>query len=174
MKTIKLKSIGERSDYTCTSHLFPILNTALHSLTDTFSIVNTVSFMNWVVIENTFVIVAASIPLLRPLFNIAKQNARTAYGHGTSYEMNSRSQGTKGFSTNKSQNHTKSIQLQSSSEENILPVQGGFRNLTSVAAHNNREVGDQEKGIKKETTVHVSYEEDDGNTPPESKWHLGK
>jgi hypothetical protein len=130
--------------------------------------------MNWVVIENTFVIIAASIPLLRPLFNIAKQQAMTAYGGNTAYEMNSRSRsnGTKGFSSSHVQN--KSIQLHSSSEENILQVQGSLRSMTNVATKNNRESRDVEKGIKKETTVQIRYDEDDGQTPPGSKWGFGK
>lgn len=131
--------------------------------------------MAWVVIENTFVIIAASIPLLRPLFNIAKQQAMTAYGGNTAYEMNSRSQGTKNGFSSKSHN-VKSIQLQSSSEENILPLQGGLRSAPSVAAktNNNRESRDVEKGIKKETTVQIRYDEDDGTTSPGSKWGFAK
>ena len=131
--------------------------------------------MNWVVIENTFVIIAASVPLLRPLFNIAKQTAMTAYGGNTAYEMNSRSHGTKGFSSANIPSKTKSMQLHSSSEENILPVQGGLRSMTDVAGKtNNRESRDVEKGIKKETTVQIRYDEDDGTTPPGSKWGFAK
>lgn len=135
--------------------------------------VNTVPFMNWVVIENTFVIIAASIPLLRPLFNVAKQQAMTAYGANSAYEMNSRSHGTKGFS---SVAQNKSMQLHSSSEENILPVQGaGLRSVTDIAAKsNNRGSRDMEKGITKETTVQIRYDEDDGATPPGSKWGFAK
>jgi hypothetical protein len=128
--------------------------------------------MNWVVVENTFVIIAASTPLLRPMFNIAKQKAMTVYGANTAYEMNSRSNGTKGFSSVHNQN--KSIQLQSSSEENILPVQGGLTSMTNVATKNNRESRDVEKGIKKETTVQIRYDEDDGTTPPSAKWGFSK
>ena len=129
--------------------------------------------MNWVVIENTFVIIGASIPLLRPLFSKAKQQAMTVYGANTAFEMNSRSQsGTKGaFSVAQH----KSIALQSSSEENILPIHGGPRLATNIES--NSDFGDRhdaEKGIKKETTVQVKYVENDGITSLGSKWGLAK
>ena len=182
--------------------------------------------MNWVVIENTFVIVsiplplrllnfctkyfprglssphrhlvfppksllqdhqsltfhpqiAASIPLLRPLFNIAKASAMTHYG-GSSYEMNSRTHGSKAFASVHTQ--SKSIALQSSSEENILPVQGTTRSVTNIASNHpkvDRESRDVEKGnaagITRETTIQVLYEEGNGRgTPAGSKWGLAK
>jgi len=126
--------------------------------------------MEWVVVENTLVIIAASVPLLRPIFNKTKSMVTGAYGPTSSYEMNSRSQGTKGFS---SKANIKSIQLQSSSEENILADKGP-RSVTNVTKGNNtRESRDVEKGIKKETTVQIRYDEDDG-APPASKWNFSK
>jgi len=126
--------------------------------------------MEWVVVENTLVIIAASVPLLRPIFNKTKSMVTGAYGPTSSYEMNSRSQGAKGFS---SKANIKSIQLQSSSEENILADKGP-RSVTNVTKGNNtRESRDVEKGIKKETTVQIRYDEDDG-APPASKWNFSK
>lgn len=125
--------------------------------------------MNWVVIENTFVIVAASIPLLRPLFSKAKQRAMTVYGGGTAFEMNSRSQSKSATKGAFSAAQHKSIALQSSSEENILPIHGGSRLATNIESNNNYGQHDAEKGIKAVTTVQVNYSEDE-ITPPGSKW----
>jgi len=161
VKTVKLKSIGDRMDYTW----------------------NTVPFMNWVVIENTFVIMGASIPLLRPLVSRAKKQALTMYGANSVFEMGSRSQrsnnGTKGpFSSTHAQH--KSIALQSSSEENILQlVPGNSTAITNTNIKSNNKFGnemDTEKGIKTQTTVHVKYDESDEVTPPGTgtKWGYGK
>lgn len=126
--------------------------------------VNTVPFMNWVVIENTFVIIGASIPLMRPLFSRAKQQAKTVYGANTGFEMHSGSaNGRKGpFSSTQ----PKSIVLQSSSEENILPLHGlhGGIGGAKLATHigTNNQYGNEdyaEMGIKKETSVQVRYDE---------------
>ncbi|KAF8849911.1 hypothetical protein BDZ45DRAFT_603606 [Acephala macrosclerotiorum] len=141
IKTVKLQSLGERSDYTF----------------------NTVNFMNWVVVENSFVMIAASIPLMRPLFKKAKDSAMTRYGQGSSYELGSRSQGTKASAYARSQ--TKSVPLASSSEENILPIQNtGTRG--SVAVKGDEERGtivkyDGGEGIQKEVKVEIRYERDD-------------
>jgi hypothetical protein len=136
--------------------------------------------MNWVVIENTFVIIGASIPLLRPFFSKAKKQAMSAYTASTGFEMNSRSQrsqkGVKGPFSTVAQH--KSIALQSSSEENILqlvPVHGAPKLATNIQSNN--QFGDEydaEKGIKKETTVQVKYDEGDGITTPGSKWAYTK
>ena len=134
--------------------------------------------MNWVVIENTFVIIGASIPLLRPLFSKAKQQAMVAYGATTAYEMNSHSRSQGGTKGAFSGAQHKSIALQSSSEENILPIHGGPRLATKIESENHfgdvRDGHDAEKGIKKETTVQVKYGEVDGITSPGSKWSLAK
>lgn len=125
--------------------------------------------MNWVVIENTFVIIGASIPLVRPLFTRSKEHSLTAYGTNTAYEMNSRSQSnTKGAFSGPQH---KSITLQSSSEENILPVLEGGPGLASNIESNDHfgAENDAEKGIKKEVTVQVRYGEDDEIKPPGSK-----
>ncbi|KFY01968.1 hypothetical protein V490_00698 [Pseudogymnoascus sp. VKM F-3557] len=112
VKTVKLKTIGDKSDY---SH-------------------NTVPFMNWVVVENTFVIIGASIPLIRPLFTRSRDHSLTAYIANTPYEMNSRSQsGTNG--TSSAPQH-KGVGPQTSSEENILPFHGGPRQATNIESTN--------------------------------------
>ncbi|KFY00619.1 hypothetical protein O988_03193 [Pseudogymnoascus sp. VKM F-3808] len=112
VKTVKLKTIGDKSDY---SH-------------------NTVPFMNWVVVENTFVIIGASIPLIRPLFTRSRDHSLTAYIANTPYEMNSRSQsGTNG--TSSAPQH-KGVVPQTSSEENILPFHGGLRRATNIESTN--------------------------------------
>ena len=162
VKTVELRSIGDRSDYSCK---FPSTSAPFSSLVLTnLSPVNTVPFMNWVVIENTFVIIGASIPLMRPLFSRAKQQAMSAYGANTGYEMNSGSaNGRKGpFSATQ----PKSIVLQSSSEENILPLHGlhGGIGGSKLATHigTNNQYGNEdfaEMGIKKETSVQVRYDE---------------
>ncbi|RFU34906.1 hypothetical protein B7463_g1500, partial [Scytalidium lignicola] len=151
IKTVKLKSLGDRSDYSF----------------------NTVPFLDWVAIENTFVIIGASIPLLRPLFSKAKQQAMTAYGAHTAYEMNSRSQsGTKGpFSVAS----YKSIALQSSSEQNILPVYSVFRLTNNIESNNNFGDGhDIQKGIKKKTTTQIKYDEDERVLSSEPKSGFAK
>jgi len=121
------------------------------------SLDNTIPFMNWVVIENTFVIIGASIPLIRPLFSKAKQHALHAYGANTAYEMNSRSQsGTNGTKKAFSAPQHKSIALQSSSEENILPVHSGPRGATNIESNNHFDDGhNAEQNIKKEITPQV-------------------
>lgn len=136
--------------------------------------------MNWVVIENTFVIIGASIPLLRPFFSKAKKQVMSAYAANTGFEMNSRSQrsqnGVKGPFSAGAQH--KSIALQSSSEENILqlvPVHGAPKLATNIESNNQfGHEHDAENGIKKETTIQVKYDESDGITPPGSKWGFTK
>ena len=125
--------------------------------------------MNWVVIENTFVIIGASIPLIRPLFTRSRDHSLTAYATNAAYEMNSQSQG--GTKGTYSASHNKSTGLQTSSEENILPIHGGPGQETNIESTNSFGSGnDTEKGIKKEITVQVRYGEDDGITAPASTW----
>ncbi|KFY21211.1 hypothetical protein V491_03075 [Pseudogymnoascus sp. VKM F-3775] len=112
VKTVKLKTIGDKSDY---SH-------------------NTVSFMNWVVVENTFVIIGASIPLIRPLFTRSRDLSLTGYITNTPYEMNSRSQS--GANGTSSAPQRKLVGLQTSSEENILPIHGGPGQATNIESTN--------------------------------------
>lgn len=137
--------------------------------TNKVHIVNTVPFMNWVVIENTFVIIGASIPLIRPLFTRSKDRSLTAYTANAIYEMNSRSQsGTKGpFSVPEH----KPAAFQSSSEENILPIHSGPGQASDIESNNSSGGGqDSGTGIKKEITVEVKYGEDDGTKTPASTW----
>ena len=67
----------------------------------------------------------------------------------------------------------KSMALHSSSEENILPPHGApKRGVATYVGYDGRagEGVDMEKGIKKETTMHVKYDdEDDVVTSPGSK-----
>ena len=125
--------------------------------------------MNWVVIENTFVIIGASIPLIRPLFTRSRDHSLNAYSANTAYEMNSPSRGsTKGTHSALQHNLTGP---QTSSEENILPIHDAPRQATDIESTNSFGSGhDTEKGIKKEITVEVKYDEDDGITPPASTW----
>jgi hypothetical protein len=120
--------------------------------------------MNWVVIENTFVIIGASIPLMRPLFSKAKQQAKTVYGASSGFEMHSGSANARKGPFSSTQ--PKSIVLQSSSEENILPLHGlhGGIGGAKLATHigSNNQYGNEdyaERGIKKETSVQVRYDE---------------
>ncbi|CZR65028.1 related to integral membrane protein PTH11 [Phialocephala subalpina] len=154
IKTVKLQSLGERSDYTF----------------------NTVSFMNWVVIENTFVMIGSSIPLMRPLFKKAKDSAMSHYGQSSSYELGSRAQSSKAKAYARSQ--TKSIPLASSSEENILPIHNTGKRA-STAIKGGEEGGTTAKynieGIQKEVKVEIRYERDDeseseAKTPANSPW----
>jgi hypothetical protein len=117
--------------------------------------------MDWVVVENTFVVIGASIPLMRPLFSRAKREAMSGYGANSGYEMNSRSGNSKKgpFSATR----PKSIVLQSSSEENILPLHGGLGGV-KLATHigTNNHYGNEdyaEMGIKKETSIQMKYAE---------------
>jgi hypothetical protein len=122
----------------------------------------TVSFIIWFTIENYVVIIAASIPSLRPLLLHVKKQVSSK---GDSYAMNTygakRSRGTKGYmpygegpdGTLKSSNNKMSTVTNvsgmvssklagSESEENILPIQ---------------KTGDS--GITKRTDVVVRYDE---------------
>jgi hypothetical protein len=159
--------------------------------------------MSWVVIENTVVIIAASIPLLRPLFNIAKEAAISAYGQ-SSYELGTcflrlhpfanlelpidhfqpiknpklinlpspGSRGVDGTNSRALKSHpkitSKSTNLASSSEENILPIQKQHSQKSKKGSTNSvlSSPGinvDLENGvIKKETTYQVRYDRDVG------------
>lgn len=116
--------------------------------TDNMSLDNTVPFMKWVVIENTFVIIGASTPLIRPLFTRSRSGdqSSSAYPANASYEMNP--------------TH-KSTMFQTSSEENILPIHGGPLQATNIESSNS--LGSEQEtsgeGIQKKVSVQVKYEE---------------
>lgn len=118
--------------------------------------------MNWVVIENTFVIIASSIPLLRPLFKIAKDSALTAYGQSSAYELGSRGGGTKNYTNAYANNTTKRVGLASSSEENILPIQKESR-TNRILGSKPSDVSLEGGVIKKEVTYQVRYDKNDDN-----------
>lgn len=111
----------------------------------------TVSFIIWFTIENYVVIIAASIPSLRPLLLHVK---KTVASQGSPYHMNTygnRSRGTKGYmphpdehTLQSSQNRTavttsqsRSKFPESSSEEHILPIQNGITKTTEVKVKDN-------------------------------------
>jgi hypothetical protein len=125
--------------------------------------------MNWVVIENTFVIIASSIPLLRPLFNIAKESAVNAYSQSSAYELGSRGGGTKNFTNAYANNTTKSVELVSSSEENIPPIQKAGR-TNSILGSKPRDRSLEGGVIKKEVTYQVRYDKSDNNAATEGDW----
>jgi hypothetical protein len=130
---------------------------------------NTVLFFRWVIVENTLVMVASSVPLLRPLFSAAKKTAMTHYG-SQSYELGSRQNGSAAFGYAK--NTVKSYVNASSSEENILPIQKGPPLGTKERVQHFS--GDVEQGvIKKEVHYQVKYETDPnalGLSPDSAKW----
>jgi hypothetical protein len=135
VKTVMLKNLGERSDYTY----------------------NTVLFFRWVIVENTLVMVASSVPLLRPLFSAAKKSAMTHYGSNRAYELGSRQNGSTAFAYGK--NTVKSHIDASSSEENILPIQKVVPLGTKERVQHFS--NDVEQGvIKKEVHYQVKYETD--------------
>jgi hypothetical protein len=110
-------------------------------------------------VENNLVIIASSVPLLRPIFSKVKNSAMTHYGQSSSYELGSRQQGTKAFAY--ANNTNKSIALASSSEENILPIQKGQLSTKGSFAT------DLENGvIKKEVHYQVKYETDTSVSAP--------
>jgi len=159
--------------------------------------------MSWVVVENTVVIIAASIPILRPLFNIAKETVKTAYGQ-SSYELGAcfppslpppdlellrrhfqpiknpklttppfpGSRTADGTTSRALKSHTKmtskSVNLVSSSEENILPIQnqnsqkGRKGSTNSILASPGADVDLENGVIRKETTYQVQYDRDEG------------
>jgi hypothetical protein len=113
-----------------------------------------VQFFKWVIVENTLVMIASSVPLLRPLFSIAKKTATSHYGSNVAYELNSRQKGSQAFAYGN--NTTKSTVLASSSEENILPIQTGS---LGPKERENYFGADVEQGvIKKEVQYQVKYE----------------
>lgn len=137
IKTVKLKNIGVRADYTY----------------------NTVLFFQWVIVENTLVMVASSVPLLRPLFNVAVKTARTHYGSNTQFELSSGQKNSRAFAYGN--NTAKSLAGASSSEENILPIQKGGGGAPLSLPERVKHFGgaDVEQGvIKKEVQYHVEYE----------------
>jgi hypothetical protein len=152
-----LKNLGERSDYTCELTKIPFpppfsRGRMLTKVTD-----NTVLFFRWVIVENTLVMVASSVPLLRPLFSAAKKTAMTHYGSNSAYELGSRQNGSTSFAYGK--NTAKSHVEASSSEENILPIQKVPLGTKERVQHFGK--GDVEQGvIKKEVQYQVKYETD--------------
>jgi hypothetical protein len=163
-----LKNLGERSDYTCefiqTPFSFLLPRTVLTEIAD-----NTVLFFRWVIVENTLVIVASSVPLLRPLFSAAKKTAMTHYGSNSAYELGSRQNGSTAFAYGK--NTVKSHVEASSSEENILPIQKVPLGTKERVQHFGK--GDVEQGvIKKEIHYQVKYERDPkaGLSPETTEW----
>lgn len=98
IKTVLLKSLGDRGDITF----------------------NTVPFFTWVVVECTLVSIAASVPLIRPLFMKTKNRDNT--NARMTYEMKNR------YASNGKASRLRSIDPEvgpdNSSEENILPVEG--------------------------------------------------
>jgi hypothetical protein len=118
----------------------------------------------WVTIENNLVIIASSVPLLRPLFSQVKKTALSHYGQSSSYELGSRNQGSKAFAY--ANNTNKSMALASSSEENILPIAKGQQSESGFGA-------DLENGvIKMEVHYQVKYETDTSQShlpPPKGK-----
>lgn len=131
--------------------------------------VNTVHFFQWVIVENTLVMIASSVPLLRPLFSAAKKATLTHIGSSSAnaYELGSRGKGSQAFAYGNNSN--KSAALASSSEENILPIYG---NKGDVAVRER----DVEQGvIKKEVQYQIKYETDSGSpetTPQTSQWDI--
>ena len=114
------------------------------------------SFFRWVIVENTLVMVASSVPLLRPLFSAAKKSAMTHYGSNSAYELGSRQNASTAFAYGK--NTVKSHIDASSSEENILPIQKVPLGTKERVQHFS---GDVEQGvIKKEVHYQVKYEKD--------------
>jgi hypothetical protein len=128
--------------------------------------VNTVHFFQWVIVENTLVMVASSVPLLRPLFSAAKKTALTHYGSNAAYELGSRQQGSQAFAYGN--NTAKSAVLASSSEENILPIHGN--KVEGIVRERDIEQG----VIKKEIQYQVKYETDGGSetTLQTSQWDI--
>ncbi|PMD22568.1 hypothetical protein NA56DRAFT_90841 [Hyaloscypha hepaticicola] len=158
VKTVMLKNLGVRADYTY----------------------NTVLFFRWVIVENTLVIVASSVPLLRPLFSAAKKATKTHYGSNSAYELGSRQNGSSAFAYAKSGSNSKSLQA-SSSEENILPAGGGVplgtkERVQHFGSGREGDVDLEQGVIKKEVHYQVKYERDPsapaGLSPESSKWDL--
>ena len=135
-------------------------------------LVNTVHFFQWVIVENTLVMVAASVPLIRPLTSgVASRKAITHYGSNAAYELNSRQKGSQAFAYG-GNSATKSVVQASSSEENILPIQNG-----SLGGGKERErqlAADVEQGvIKKQVHYEVTYDsETPGSAPQTSQWNI--
>lgn len=100
--------------------------------------------------------VASSVPLLRPLFSVAKKTATSHYGSNAAYKLTSRQNGSQAFAYG--HNTTKSTVLASSSEENILPIQTGPLSVKERESHFGADV---EQGvIKREVKYQVNYETD--------------
>ncbi|KAH8594902.1 hypothetical protein B0O99DRAFT_623894 [Bisporella sp. PMI_857] len=130
IKTVQLQSLGQRGDFTF----------------------NTVPFFTWVIVECTLVNIAASVPLIRPLFMRAKSTATTAAQK--SYELSHRfsSKGSKGARLHSGDLETG---IENDSKENILPTD---------AARIDKETGEIRKNIMMETTYEINYERKNSTT----------
>jgi hypothetical protein len=110
--------------------------------------VNTVSFFTWVIAEITLVNIAASVPLIRPLFK--RPSAATG---NASYELKnqyaSRDRGTRLRSRDVESG------IVNTSEENILPIESA---KVTGRAHGGSDEADK-NGIMFSTTYVVSYDE---------------
>lgn len=127
IKTVLLQSLGEREDFTF----------------------NTVPFFTWVIAEITLVNIAASVPLIRPLFKRPSTHAGN-----TSYEMNNRYALTNKGSRLRSRDvESGKHSIDNTSEENILPIEG----VTVARGGSGVEV--DKNGIMLSTSYVVSYNE---------------
>jgi hypothetical protein len=115
--------------------------------------------------------VASSVPLLRPLFSAAKSTATSHYGSNTAYELDSRQKDSQAFVS--SSKTPKSTGMESSSEENILPIQEAPQSMKGRDSHFEPDV---EQGvIKKEVRYQIKYETDTGSAgsaPQISQWNV--
>ena len=114
-------------------------------------IVNTVPFFTWVIAEITLVNIAASAPLIRPLFKRPSPQAGN-----TSYEMKNQ------YATMNRGTRLRSRDIESgkhsignTSEENILPIEG----LKVAGEGHDGDVKVDKNGIMLSTSYVVSYDE---------------
>jgi hypothetical protein len=111
--------------------------------------VNTVPFFTWVIAEITLVNIAASVPLIRPLFKRPSTHAGN-----TSYEMNNRYALTNKGSRLRSRDiESGKHSIDNTSEENILPIEG------VAVARGGSGVEVDKNGIMLSTSYVVSYNE---------------
>ncbi|KAH8750714.1 hypothetical protein F5882DRAFT_310137, partial [Hyaloscypha sp. PMI_1271] len=131
IKTVLLQSLGEREDFTF----------------------NTVPFFTWVIAEITLVNIAASVPLIRPLFKRPSTNAGN-----TSYEMkNQYASANKGTRLRSRDIESGKHSIDNTSEENILPIEG----VTVTRGGYGSGVEVDKNGIMLSTSYVVSYNEND-------------
>jgi hypothetical protein len=113
--------------------------------------VNTVPFFTWVIAEITLVNIAASVPLIRPLFKRPSTHAGN-----TSYEMkNQYASMNKGTRLRSRDVESGKHSIDNTSEENILPIEG----VTVAGGGYDRDVEVDKKGIMLSTSYVVSYNE---------------